>query len=80
MYFFHGVWPDWVKAGFNMEEDIHISTLELVALEWAIQIAAPLFEGLVFNAFCDNKAAVDQFAAFSARQTRSWSNAGRNTT
>jgi len=48
--------------------DLHINTLELLAVDWMLQLCGPHFRNHTFVVKCDNAAAVDQLNAFKARK------------
>ena len=68
VYAFHGEWAADVQAAFNKVPDLHINTLELLAVDWMLQLCGPHFHDQTFVVKCDNAAAVDQLNAFKARK------------
>jgi hypothetical protein len=68
IYAFHGVWDADVQAAFNARPDVHINTLELLAVDWMLQLAGPHFCNETFVVKCDNMPSVDQLCSFAARK------------
>ena len=66
VYAFHGVWDEEVQAAFNKVPDLHINTLELLAVDWMLQLCGEHFRDHTFVVECDKSAAVDQLNAFKA--------------
>lgn len=62
------VWDAGVRAAFNKVPDLHINTLELLAVGWMLRLCGPHFRNQTFVVKCDNAAAVDQLNAFNARK------------
>ena len=69
IYAFHGLWSAEVQAAFNKVPDLHINTLELLAVDWMLQLCGPHFRNQTFVVKCDNEAAVYQINAFKARKS-----------
>ena len=68
---FHGVWDEAVRAQFNQRPDLHINTLELLAVDWLLQLCGAHFANSSFVLRCDNRPSVDQLCSFRARKSTS---------